>query len=156
MDVGKMHIEDSKVKLIKLGLGLVALVALVGGYMLFRGGGQPYVMTTAPKGDVVSDFPKELLLEKGVSVDNSYSLNYSGEGFTQPVVQYVSALNIAGNIGMFKQYLLANNWQIEHEADLSQAITYFTAKRQTETVNITLVADKATGKVNVNIAYAKL
>ncbi len=146
-----------------LWIALAIIVALAAGYGAWRWyaaqkGGQRIDANTnrvnAPAGSVIQNFPQELLLEKNVVVSQSYSMNYASQKLEQPVVQYVSAWSMAGNVKAYREYLLGNGWALFHMADPSLAVTNFYGTKGKATVNITFVKDMGTGKVTVTIAYA--
>jgi hypothetical protein len=146
MDVEKMHLESSRATLIKMGIILVVLVAIVGGYLLFRSK-QSYTTIQAPSGEVVAGFPKELIVEKGVTIQDSYSLAYAA-GLNQPVVTYVSNWPMIQNVAQFGAYLRNNGWTITHEADPLAKNTFYYATKDNSDVNITL-ADSGRAKAPV-------
>lgn len=111
-------------------------------------------ITTAPAGEVVANFPKSLILEKGISIEQSYSINYQGGAVIQPVVKYISEKSMGDNVNEFKNYLTQNGWTITHEANPNLAITFFSATKQSEKVNITLAVDRISQKITVTIAHA--
>lgn len=157
----KEQASESKSVLLKVVWAVLVLAAIGGGYYLYsnlvpRG---PEVGKEVPKvipaesGSLVSGFPSELILEKGVTVKESYAVNYAGAGISQLTASYVSGQSMLKNLQMFKDYLSKNNWVISHDGDLASPITYFTADRGAENVNITLATDKTTKAITVTIAY---
>lgn len=141
MDVEKMHVESSKVTLIKSAIIVFALAAIVGGYLLFQSKyKESYTVTQAPKGEAVVDFPSGLIVEKDVAIQDSYSLAYSGN-LSQPVVTYFSKWTMAQNIDEFGAYLKNNGWTITHEADLLLKNTFYYANKDNNDVNITLAEE---------------
>lgn len=151
--VTKMHQEGSKKILIRMVTALVVLAAVAGGYLLFQSKQPNYTMTQAPKGEVVAGFPSDLIVEKGVVIQNSYSLTYAGAGLNQPVVTYISNWPMVQNVVQFGAYLRTNKWTVTHEADPLSKITFYYANKDNNDVNITL-AEEA-GKVKVTISYIK-
>lgn len=141
MDVTKMHQEGSKKVLIRMLVALVVLGAIAGGYLLFKSNQPPYTVTQATKGEVVADFPSGLMVEKGVTILDSYSLNYGAENLTQPVVTYISGWPMYKNIAEFGTYLKNNGWTVTHEADLLLKNTFYYANKDNNDVNITLAED---------------
>lgn len=140
MDVEKMHVESSRATLVRSAIIVIALAAIVGGYMFFRSGQPPYTITQAAKGEVVADFPKDLIVEKGVTIQDSYSLAYSAN-LNQPVVTYFSLWPMVQNVVQFGAYLRNNGWTITHEADPLSKNTFYYANKDNNDVNITLAED---------------
>lgn len=161
MDTQNLNVLKSRATLTKIILGVVVIGVLAGGYYLYGNLKSTAPITTqtgpqvvsVPAGSLTAGFPSELLLEKGVSVKESYAVNYAKDGISQLVANYVSAQSMIKNISMFKDYLLTNQWSISHEGDLAYPVTYFAATKGTESVNITLVADAKANSVTVTIAY---
>ncbi len=146
--------------IVTLAIILIALVAVLwfsdGNIMQQTDGPREIapgqILTDAPDGTVIADFPTELLLEPGVATDSSYSIAYAGDNTSQPVVSYRSAKTLEENIAMYDVFLDTNGWDVTHHADANEApATFFYAYKDNAEVNITLVSD-ASG-VMVTIAY---
>lgn len=141
---------------------IILLVALTGLLWLSDGGMQKtdgpreiapgQILTDAPEGSVIANFPTELLLESGVTTDASYSIAYASDNTSQPVVSYRSAKTLEENIALYDVFLDTNGWNTTHHADANEApATFFYAYKDNAEVNITFVSD-ASG-VMVTIAY---
>jgi hypothetical protein len=110
-------------------------------------------LRTAAGGDLVTGFPREMILEEGVVANESYSINYSNQNVDQPVVSYTSALTLEENINLYSAYLRGNNWNITHEATTAEApVTYFYATKDNRSLNLTFNAQG--GGVEVTMALA--
>ncbi len=151
MDVTKTHQEGSKAVLIKVGVVVVALAAIAGGYLLSRPGQPSYTVTQAAKGEVVAGFPNGLIVEKDAVIENSYSLAYPDGNLNQPVVTYASNWPMVQNVVQFGSYLKANGWAITHVANPMAQTTFYYADKDNASVNITLATEA--GKVKVTISY---
>ena len=112
-----------------------------------------YELNEAAKGEIVEGFPKDLLVEKGVEVDKSYSLTYSGENLNQPVVTYISKWSMIQNVVQFGAHLRSNGWTVTHEADPLFRNTFYYARKDAAEVNITFETEA--GRVKVVISYIK-
>lgn len=152
IDIVKAHVENSKKTLIRAGMVVVVLAAIVGGYLYYEAQ-HPYATTQAPKGEVIADFPKDLLVEKNTTIQDSYSLVYKAGNLSQPVVTYVSNWPMIQNVVQFGSYLRKNGWTITHEADPLAKNTFYYANKDANETNITFVEE--TGKVKVTISYVK-
>jgi hypothetical protein len=97
-------------------------------------------LTHAAEGKIIAGFPKELLLEDGVSVSESYSIAYANDNVAQPAVHYTSHKSLAENVALFGDYFSASGWTVTQEADASATgVTSFYATRgENEEVNVTL------------------
>jgi len=114
---------------------------------------QLYTITRAPKGEIVTGFPQDLLVEKNPVVEDSYSLAYSAGNLNQPVVTYVSNWPMVQNVAQFGAYLRNNGWTITHEADPFAKNTFYYASKDNNDANITLSTEAE--KVRVTISYVK-
>jgi|SRR3989344_685271 len=111
------------------------------------------ILVEASAGSVITGFPEDFILEDGVEVSKSYSVNAVDGSTSQPVVEYDSALSLAENVANFKNYLEVNNWTVLNEADPASApITSFYARKENKEVNITLNTDED-GAVSVVILF---
>jgi hypothetical protein len=110
------------------------------------------IMRTAQENEIVSTFPKELIREEGVSIANSYSINYAGDNVNLPVVSFNSALSMTENAELYGQYLNNAGWTLTHEADPTQDVTFFYGLKDGANLNITF--ENANGQVKVTIAYS--
>ena len=111
-------------------------------------------MVTAPKGKAVSGFPKELIVEEGVRIAESYRVQYSDDKIAQPVVAYVSEKGIVENITAFRVYFVENGWQLLEEGnatDVPATFIFATNEVAQANVNLQLLPN---GKTQVTIAYS--
>lgn len=110
-------------------------------------------LRTAAEGELVTGFPREMILEEGIVANESYSINYSNQNVDQPVVTYTSALTLEENIDLYGAYLRGNSWNITHEATTAEApVTYFYATKDNRSLNLTFNAQG--GGVEVTMALA--
>ena len=146
------------VTLVVVGVVLVALAYLLG----FVGGergettiervGPGQELTTPPQGQLVENFPNELLLEEGIALQDSYSIDYQYFDVEQPVVRYTSELDFTENVALFSDFFAANGWDVGKEADpAAESVTSFYAKKGGDEVNVTFILES--GGVVVNISY---
>lgn len=68
----------------------------------------------APQGQIVTGFPRELILDSIAGVNNSYSVNYSA-GVNQYTAQWNSSNSMAALYDAYEQYLPANGWTITND-----------------------------------------
>lgn len=113
------------------------------------------VLFTAQEGQIVSDFPRELITEDSPLVTQSQRIEYTTNGVNQPSVRYQSAWNMEENVAAFRDVLRAGAWAVSRAGDEDERPeTFFQAARDDETVTITLAAG-TDGIVTVSIAYTK-
>lgn len=162
MSAEDLHVQKSQRGAFIVGILLVAALAGLGGYYFSREkkengpageAKQPEVALSEP-GALPAGFPASLVVEKGIAIKESYSVTMPN-GVVQPAIKYISAQGFVKNIAMFKDYLDKNGWQTIREGNVAEPVTFFSAKRGTESVTITLENDLKTGAVTVSIAYAK-
>jgi len=72
------------------------------------------VLTSAPKGEIIAGFPKELILDKAAEVGSSYSLSYNAN-LNQYSASYNSALSMNKLYGQYKSYYEDNGWTITND-----------------------------------------
>jgi hypothetical protein len=76
------------------------------------------VLTSAPKGETIAEFPKELILDKAAEVGSSYSLSYNAN-LNQYSASYVSKIAMGELFDMYKSYYQKNGWTIVNETKYS-------------------------------------
>lgn len=152
--------DRAKKTLTKVGVIVIILLVLTGLYFLYArkfgekteeiGGGN--TKTTAEPGKIISDFPKELMIEPGATPTESYSVHYGNDKANQPVLSYVSKESFARNVELVANYLFSNGWQVKRAGSVAERpVTTFYAYRDDGEVNIAIFEDQA--RVNVSIAY---
>jgi hypothetical protein len=157
MNVEEIHPENNKPEsnkktLISSLIVLVILAAIAGGYLYYQSQ-LLYTTTQASQGEIVADFPTDLIVEKNAVIQNSYSLAYKTGNLNQPVVTYISNWSMYQNVAQFGTYLKNNGWAITHEADLLSNNIFYYANKDSNDVNITFATEA--GKVKVTISYVK-
>ncbi len=132
----KEHLEKSKSTLIKIILGLVVIVVVVGGYILYSSSA-PYSITTAPEGEIVAGFDKSLILDPQAKIVESYALGYESRGINQPTATFTSKRPLIQLTADYGAYLRDNGWTISHEADSLATNTFYYAAKDGQELNIT-------------------
>jgi hypothetical protein len=110
------------------------------------------IITSVQEGEVVEDFPRELILEANPEATQSYSIQYRNNNARQPVVQYISELSLQGNIDAFGAILAQNSWTVTHHPSAEDAVTSYYAIRGSEEVNVTFTVNDE-GVVTVEVSY---
>ncbi|MEK7608821.1 MAG: hypothetical protein AAB495_04550 [Patescibacteria group bacterium] len=153
--------ERGRGALVKIAIFVVVLLVCAGLYALYlwKYGekteeiGNGNTKTVAASGKVISDFPKELIIEKGADLADSYSIHYSDKA-NQPVLGYVSKESFSKNVEMVAEYLFNAGWEVRRAGSASEyPVTMFYGYRDSEEVNVAIFEEE--GKVNVSIAYLK-
>lgn len=116
--------------------------------------GSGKTLVTSEEGKVISGFPRELLLERGVEVLKSYSINSSNDKTIQPVVEYYSELSLSENIIKFGSYLKENNWTIINEPkEENYPVASFYARKDNQELNLTFSVEEENSALKVIISY---
>ena len=68
----------------------------------------------ASQGQLVPQFPKDLILDSNAAVSDSYSVNYSSST-DQYTAEFDSSSSMASLYTSYKQYLPANGWTITND-----------------------------------------
>lgn len=146
---------------IALGLAGLAIVILVIGltYKNWGGGVTPggeavVEETKAPQGEVIKNFPVELMIEANPIVKDSGSLAY--EFGSQPSVSYYSKFSVSENQRLFRARLVTLKYEITNDSKADEGIYSIYAVRGTENVNITVVQTDPAVMPVVTIAYVKM
>lgn len=158
VDVEKMHVERSKMTLIRTGIIVATLAAIVAIYYLAGYLSRPSVVplkpgiNQAPAGEVTPYFPTALNLENVTKPIDSYTYLSPDGKITQPYMTYNSTSSLDVNIAQFRSYLASNGWQISYDANVSEPMPHFYATKTNKSVNITFT--RTLGGIKVSIAYA--
>lgn len=146
-------------KLVVIIIGVVVIIAAAVGWWMYKNReisteiapGQTLV--TAQQGNIVSEFPRELIIEEGIAVSESYRIEYAEGGVGQPVAVYDSKLTMAENFTAFRAYLEDNGWRIRNEsAPDGSSVAFIYAVTDDADVNVTL-EPMPDGKARVSISY---
>ena len=146
---------------IALGLAGLAVVILVVGLTYKNRGGEvtpggdvKVAETKAPQGEIVKNFPSELMIEASPIIKDSSSINYE-EG-SQPSVSYYSKFSTEENLRLFRARLATLKYEITNDSKAAEGIYSIYAVRGTENVNITIVQTDPAVLPNVIMAYVKM
>lgn len=153
--------ENKRNLYVALGLAGVAVLILAGG-LIYKFGGNgsgtgeetKFEKTEAPQGQLVGDFPKELMVEADPLIKNSYSLKY--EFGNQPAVNYFSRFSAEENLRLFRDRLKVLGYKLTKDEKLQEGIFQIYATRGNENVNITVAHTDPEAMVNVIMAYVKM
>lgn len=146
-----MNIEKSRTTLIKIFLGVVAIGALVGGYLLYVSR-VPYSLERVPAGEIVSSFDKTLVIYADAKIVDSYSLVYKKAGLSQPAVAFEVRRPLMQVVGDYGAYLRANGWNVTSEADPLQKSTFYLAEKNGHQANIAFEPASFATKVTIALS----
>lgn len=153
--------ENKRNLYIALGLAGIAVLLLAGGLVHKFWGGPTgtsgetkFEKTEAQKGQLVGNFPAELMIEANPLIKESYSLAY--EDSNQPAVNYYSKFGVDENLRLFRSRLETIGYKVDKDEKIQEGIYQIYATRGSENVNITLVQTDVKVMVNVIMAYVKI
>lgn len=99
-------------------VGVVVVAVAVAWWIVWKlNSTQPAPLQSAPapvfaqQGQLVPNFPKNLILDNAAVISGSYSINYSSST-NQYTAEYNSSSSMASLYAQYKQYLPANGWTI--------------------------------------------
>jgi hypothetical protein len=93
----------------------------------------------APKGQLVSGFPQELILDSAAQVSNSYSIHYSA-ALDLYAAEWNSSSSMASLYASYQDYFSKNHWTITNKAASNAALRGIYATNGLYDVNVTIVA----------------
>jgi len=104
--------------------------------------------TVAPQGQLVPQFPKELILDANASVNTSYALNYASST-NQYTATYTSSSTVASLFKSYQSYFTKNGWTIAGTLNSDPA---YNALSATSTGNqVEVVISKQQGGTQVTV-----
>jgi hypothetical protein len=150
---------------------VVIVVLLLLGFWMYnlvgRDGEAPNeIITSVREGEVVEDFPQELLdiletvpptlaLAENPEFRESYSVTYRDSDARQPVVRYTSSLSLGDSVSVFATFFANNReWEVINYADPETTdLTSFYARHENGgEVNVTFIPGEE-GSAMVEISY---
>jgi hypothetical protein len=109
--------------------------------------GQPIFY--APSGQLVSEFPKELILDQNAVISQSYIITENK--ITQYTTIFTSGLTPAQVLDQYKAYSQKNNWQQTNETD-SPELKGLSEQKGTEYLSIVIVPKNQGSEATVTIS----
>ena len=103
----------------------------------------------APQGQLVANFPKELILDNAAVISDSYAINYS-TSTNQSTAVWNSSSSMDSLYQSYKQYLPAHGWTITN--DITKYATsrgLYATKGTTEVVSVSIVTQHKESQVTV-------
>lgn len=103
--------------------------------------------------EMPNDFPTDIPLEEGAEVEQSYSLNITGQN--QLTIVFLSTKTIKENYTLYASFLEKQQWNISNKYESEKLSSLYGAKESND-INITISEDTATGsKSQVSISVLK-
>ena len=147
-----------------LWFGLIAIVVLIGLGAWFllsalhpapapapgnqqTAGTQGTVPTYAPQGQLVSGFPKELILDSNAQLQGSYAVTYSSST-NQYTAQWISSMTMNDLFLLYKEYFLVKRWTISNEMN-SVGARGFHAENGSAAVGVAIIDNQTQRTVNI-------
>lgn len=103
---------------------------------------------------IPTDFPTDIPIEKGVKVEQSYSLNYVGQ--KQLTIVFLSTKTVKENYAIYADFLKKQNWSISNKYESTKISSLYSIKDSNE-INITISnnTSAASTKSQVSISVLK-
>lgn len=138
--------------IVMVAVVVVALVIVLSGWLFFSRQNSPR-MTLAPQGELISGFPKALILDNAAAIDNSYTVGYS-PNLNQYTASWISSSTMDGLYARYLQYFAANSWTITNSSTNITAFRGIYAVTSSADANVTM-DDSGTGGLKVTVSYVK-
>ena len=103
----------------------------------------------APKGQLVPQFPKELIVDSKAAVAGSYSISYA-TSTNQYSASYLSSSTVLSLYGKYKTYFSGNGWTMGQWPAPSSAFAALGAVQDGNKVQVSIVAEGKQTQVTVN------
>jgi hypothetical protein len=107
----------------------------------------------APSGQLISGFPKELILDQTALIDKSYTI-----GYAYNLNQYTATWNSSSSMdGLYNQYLnyfTSHGWTITNSSNNITAFRGVYAVTSTADTNV-VMDDSGQGGLKVTVSYVK-
>jgi len=148
--------EDSKRVWVWVGVAVVVVAIVAWAVWQFTPKKQQQpaspVVTFAPQGQLIPQFPKELILDGAAAVSGSYSINYS-TSTNQYTAEYDSSSSLVTLYNDYQEYFGDNGWTITNSSGVESTseIGAIFAATSSATVNTTIIT-KGNGS-DVTISY---
>jgi len=130
---------------------LVLAISITIVFFLQRGEGSKETPSLAQQGEILSaspepiktdfgtkipkDFPTNTPVEEGVSVKQSYDLNYSGQ--RQLTIVFLSAKTAKENYQLYTEFLKKQNWNIANKYETTRLFSLYGTKEMND-MNVTI------------------
>jgi hypothetical protein len=133
--------KDSKKIWMWVGVAVVVIVVVV--VIVWKPSAKPMgpVPVFAPQGQLVPNFPKQLILDPQAQINSSYSINYDPTT-NQYTAEWTSSSSLASLYGDYQKYFGDNNWTITNQSGITGAskLAVLYAATSSASVNVTLVS----------------
>lgn len=103
--------------------------------------------------DVPADFPTNIPLEKGVTVEQSYSLNYVGQ--KQLTIVFLSAKTVKENYALYESFLAKEGWTVSNKYESSKLSSLYGTKESNE-MNVTISEKSSSAPVKSQVSISIL
>lgn len=100
-----------------------------------------------------ADFPTNIPLEKGVTVEQSYSLNYVGQ--KQLTIVFLSAKTVKENYALYESFLAKEGWTVSNAYESSKLSSLYGTKESNE-MNVTISEKSSSAPVKSQVSISVL
>ena len=136
-------------------VGVVVVAVAVAWWIVWKlNSTQPAPLQSAPapvfaqQGQLVPNFPKNLILDNAAVISGSYSINYSSST-NQYTAEYNSSSSMASLYAQYKQYLPANGWTITNDITKFSSSRGLDATNASSSVAVAVVSEKTGSQVTI-------
>ena len=135
-------------------VAIIIVVAILGVSWYFFGRSTSPHATFAPQGQVISGFPKTLILDNTAAIDNSYTIGYSAN-LNQYTANWTSASSSLDSLyGKYLSYFTQNGWTVTNSSTNITGFRGLYAVNPSADANVTM-SDVGTGGLRVTVSYVK-
>jgi hypothetical protein len=136
-----------------VGVAVVVIILVVWGIGRLQSHQQVAAPTVvyAPQGQLVQNFPKELILDPKAQINSTYSINYDPTT-NQYTAEWNSSSSLVSLYNIYNTYFGSNGWTITNSsgATSTSKIAAMYAATSTANVNVSLVAQGQGAGVSVS------
>jgi len=100
-----------------------------------------------------TDFPTDIPVEKGVKVEQSYSLNYAGQ--KQLTIVFLSTKTVKENYTLYADFLKKQNWNISNKYESANVSSLYGTKESND-INVTISENISAAGVKSQVSISVL
>jgi hypothetical protein len=107
----------------------------------------------APRGELVSEFPKNLVLDSKATIDSSFKIAYQ-EDTNQYTGAFISDKSVTDIYNSYLDYATKNNYNVVNKGLQGDFGNIYASKTDAD-LNVVVSKDTTTGKTKILITYLK-
>jgi len=102
---------------------------------------------------IPTDFPTDIPVEQGVTVEQSYSLNYVGQ--KQLTIVFPSSKTVEENYALYADFLKNKNWNISNKYE-SMKVSSLYGTKESNDINVTISDNTSNPSVKSQVSISVL